>query len=528
MKTNIEEIGELYRGVSYKKEDSSTVPSKDYLPIIRANNLDGKINFNELVYVKKERIKTHQLVKKGDIIISMSSGSKSMVGKAARAEKDYDVSFGAFCSLLRVKDQVLSKFIFYLLRSNAFKDYIRKISTGTNINNLKREHILDFEFYLPELKMQHAIVAKIEELFSEVDNGLANLEKTKDQLQTYRQSVLKHAFEGRLTENWRAHNPAQSIHPVSETTTTKAAEPQAVYQKTANEAEIHNIPQDTLENLPGPELLEYIKAERQRQYEHELKEWEQKAKTAKAKGQKKPAKPKKPKEMDPLTEEELQQLPKLPEGWCWAKLGNLLTSNMIGIVRNSGQQNREGKGVPYVKMNNIREDGKMDFNDLVYVEVDDSELAKYQLKENDVLFNTRNSFELVGKTGIMPPTKSQDYVFNNNLMRMRFALVEPKYIWYQMNAPFVKNNIGLDKKATTNICALYSKDIFPIKLKLPPIQEQKQIVREIESRLSVADNLSESIDQSLQQAQSMRQSILKKAFEGKLVESEEEVEAETS
>lgn len=53
MKTNIEEIGELYRGVSYKKEDSSTVPSKDYLPIIRANNLDGKINFNELVYVKK-------------------------------------------------------------------------------------------------------------------------------------------------------------------------------------------------------------------------------------------------------------------------------------------------------------------------------------------------------------------------------------------------------------------------------------------------------------------------------------------
>jgi restriction endonuclease S subunit len=69
--------------------------------------------------------------------------------------------------------------------------------------------------------------------------------------------------------------------------------------------------------------------------------------------------------------------------------------------------------------------------------------------------------------------------------------------------------------------ALVSEPIF-----LPPLKEQKQIVREIESRLSVADNLSESIDQSLQQAQSMRQSILKKAFEGKLVENEEEVEAE--
>jgi type I restriction enzyme S subunit len=80
----------------------------------------------------------------------------------------------------------------------------------------------------------------------------------------------------------------------------------------------------------------------------------------------------------------------------------------------------------------------------------------------------------------------------------------------------------------TTIKGVTKKQLLNLNIPLPPIKEQKQIVREIESRLSVADNLSESIDQSLQQAQSMRQSILKKAFEGKLVENEEEVEAETS
>jgi restriction endonuclease S subunit len=524
MKTNIEEIGELYRGVSYKKEDSSTVPSKDYLPIIRANNLDGKINFNELVYVKKDRIKTHQLVKKGDIIISMSSGSKSLVGKAARAEKDYDVSFGAFCSLLRVKDQVLSKFIFYLLRSNAFKDYIRKISTGTNINNLKREHILDFEFYLPELKMQDAIVAKIEELFSELENGVANLEKTKDQLQTYRQSVLKHAFEGRLTENWRAHNPAQSIHPVSETITTKAAEPQAVYQKTANEAEIHNIPQDTLENLPGPELLQYIKAERQRQYEQELKEWEQKAKAAKAKGQKKPAKPKKPKEMNPLTEEELQQLPELPEGWCWVKLGDIsyLITKGASPKWQGFNYTQDNSQTLFITSENVRENF-LDISNPKFLENSFNDKQKNSvLRKYDLLINIVGAS--IGRASVFKL---------NSLANINQAVSKVSLVNHEMAEFYslyfnskIANDIFNLKKVDVARANLSLHDINNIPVPLSSIKEQKQIVREIESRLSVANNLSESIDQSLQQAQSMRQSILKKAFEGKLVESEEEVEAE--
>ena len=74
-----------------------------------------------------------------------------------------------------------------------------------------------------------------------------------------------------------------------------------------------------------------------------------------------------------------------------------------------------------------------------------------------------------------------------------------------------------EKKATTNICALYQRDIFPLKVKSANLQEQNAIVQEIESRLSVADKIDEAISQSLKQAEALRQSILKKAFSGKLV-----------
>ena len=62
------------------------------------------------------------------------------------------------------------------------------------------------EIVLPPLETQHAIVSKIEELFSELDKGIAELKTAQQQLKTYRQSVLKSAFEGKLTEEWRKNN----------------------------------------------------------------------------------------------------------------------------------------------------------------------------------------------------------------------------------------------------------------------------------------------------------------------------------
>lgn len=202
-------IGNLLRGISYKKGDATDEPKEGYLPILRANNINGELNFSDLIYVPKMYVEDEQMIITGDIVFAMSSGSKHLVGKSAVAKHNFDGSYGAFCSLLRVTDEVNKKYIAYIFEGNSYRKLISQIAKGTNINNLKREHILDYEFPLPPLPEQHRIVAKIEELFSSLDKGIESLKTAQQQLKVYRQAVLKWAFEGKLTnknvEIGRAH-----------------------------------------------------------------------------------------------------------------------------------------------------------------------------------------------------------------------------------------------------------------------------------------------------------------------------------
>ena len=93
------------RGVSYKTNDLHNDLNSDSVILLRANNInEGKINFDDIVYVDKSKVKKEQYLKKGDILVCASSGSKELVGKAAFINKDYAVTFGAFCKLIRPKD----------------------------------------------------------------------------------------------------------------------------------------------------------------------------------------------------------------------------------------------------------------------------------------------------------------------------------------------------------------------------------------------------------------------------------------
>ena len=196
----VSEIGVLIRGVNYKKEESTNAPADNYLPILRGNNINGELNYDDLVYVKKKNISDTQLVKKGDIVFAMSSGSKHLVGKSAKARSDFYGGFGAFCGVFRANVNVNKDFVAYFFQSPYYKKIISEISKGTNINNLKREHILDLDFPSPPLTEQLSIVSKIEELLSDLENGKQQLQLAQQQLKVYRQSLLKWAFEGKLTK----------------------------------------------------------------------------------------------------------------------------------------------------------------------------------------------------------------------------------------------------------------------------------------------------------------------------------------
>lgn len=200
-------IATLIRGVTYGKEDARKTEAVGYRPILRANNIDEIINYDELVYVRSNLISDAQQLKSGDILFAMSSGSRNLVGKSARITKDFEGGFGAFCGVLRPDPEISNQYLALVYQTRDFRHAISELAKGSNINNLKREHLLEFEIPLPPLAEQKRIVSKIEELFSELDSGEESLRRARRQLGVYRQSLLKQAFEGILTAPWRQQNP---------------------------------------------------------------------------------------------------------------------------------------------------------------------------------------------------------------------------------------------------------------------------------------------------------------------------------
>lgn len=190
----IAEIANIFRGVSYKKEQASKARQNDYIPILRANNIEnGQINQNELVFVPRNLVSSSQMINKGDIIITMSSGSKAHVGKVAIANEDMDCAYGAFCAKISSFD-ILPKYLFYILMSSAFRKHIETQCKGTNINNIKQSYILDYIVNIPPKFQQQQIVNRIEESLSLLDSAVETLKKTKQQLEIYRQAVMKECF----------------------------------------------------------------------------------------------------------------------------------------------------------------------------------------------------------------------------------------------------------------------------------------------------------------------------------------------
>jgi type I restriction enzyme S subunit len=402
-------VAQLYRGINYTKDVASDKPFKDALPILRGNNINGELNFDDLVFVPKSLIKTEQIVKKDDIIFAMSSGSKHLVGKSAVAKNDFEGSYGAFCAMLRINETVNKKYVSFIFKGNAYRKLISEIAKGTNINNLKREHILDFEFPLPPLPTQQLIVSKIEELFSELDKGIENLKTAQQQLKTYRQAVLKWAFEGKLTNK----------------------------------------------NVKDGEL---------------------------------------------------------PKGWKLIKLMD------VAKYISDGDHQAPPKasiGVPFITISNVnKSNNKISFEDTFKVNSDYYDNLKENRKpqKGDVLYTVTGSFGIP----VLIDFEKQ-FCFQRHIGLIRpFETINQKWIFYLLLSPVVFNQAKETATGTAQkTVALSSLRNFSIPF--CNLEEQNQIVQEIESRLSVADKMEESINQSLQQAEALRQSILKQAFEGKLI-----------
>ena len=166
-KSIFSDIATLIRGVSYDRSLSSLTKKDGYTPILRANNIQKDLVLDDLVYVPSNIVKEEQKIRKGDIVLAMSSGSKDLVGKSAQAQENLDAAFGTFCGLIRAKENIDSKFLGLFFQTQEYRNYVSYLSKGVNICNLKKKDIESLQIPLPPLATQRAIVPRIESLFAE-------------------------------------------------------------------------------------------------------------------------------------------------------------------------------------------------------------------------------------------------------------------------------------------------------------------------------------------------------------------------
>ncbi|MGV4050908.1 type I restriction-modification system specificity subunit [Citrobacter freundii] len=194
----------LIRGVTYKKEQAINYLQDDYLPLIRANNIqNGKFDTTDLVFVPKNLVKESQKISPEDIVIAMSSGSKSVVGKSAHQRLPFECSFGAFCGALRPEKCISPSFIAHFTKSSFYRNKISSLSAGANINNIKPASFDLINIPIPALAEQKIIAEKLDTLLAQVDSTKARLEQIPQILKRFRQAILTAAVNGLLTETWR-------------------------------------------------------------------------------------------------------------------------------------------------------------------------------------------------------------------------------------------------------------------------------------------------------------------------------------
>jgi type I restriction enzyme S subunit len=362
--------------------------------------------------------------------------------------------------VLKAREGVcLNRYLLYALNQVNYRGF----ANGTTRLKLTQAAMRQLPINLAPLAEQHRIVAKIEELFSELDQGVASLKTAREQLKVYRQSLLKNAFEGKLTAAWR------SAH------------------------------RDQLETAAA--LQQRIARERQARYQQQLADWQ----TA---GQPGP-KPKPPKPLPPLTAEELAELPELPEGWAYSYLADM---GDLGRGKSKHRPRNDprlfGGSFPFIQTGEVKAANQVIRSySQTYSEFG---LAQSKLWPKGTLCITiaaniaQTAFlgfdgcfpdSVVGFTAFEPVVRAEYIDYFIQAARTRIEAYAPAT---------AQKNINLE--TLENLVVPYCSHT-----------EQEAVLCELESKLSEADQLDQTLATALQQADALRQSILKKAFHGQLV-----------
>jgi type I restriction enzyme S subunit len=347
------------------------------------------------------------------------------------------------------------------------------------------QHLAKSVLLLPPLPEQKRIVAKIEELLSELDKGIESFKTAREQLKVYRQALLKHAFEGKLTAAWREANKGFDVVGAKQVSSASPA-----FDLCSKQDQSQN--QKTKQKSKSGEADEALASPLQNH------------------NQSKRRKP-----LPPLTVDELAELPKLPDGWGWVKLKSI--SDVTGGLTKNQKRNSLPNKLPFLRVANVYFN-KLELDEMHEIGLNDSEIERVLLHKGDLLIVEGNgSVDQIGRVaiwnGIIP-----NCVHQNHLIKARpTSYVNTKFLLYFLMSELGRKFIVQVASSTSGLHTLSISKVEGLFIPLCHIEEQNQVLIELDGKLSALDNLDQTITTALQQSEALRQSILKKAFSGQLV-----------
>lgn len=393
----LKDICEVVTGTTPSKSDLSNYGNE--IPFFKPPHLwDGLISETEEMLSSKGATKA-RVVPPNTVLVTCIGN----LGRTGFVKKE--AAFNQQINAILENDKIDGKYIFYQAQSPFFKNQLEKLATGTTVSIVNKGNFETINIPVAPLKTQQAIVSKIEELFSELDKGIEDLKTAQQQLKTYRQSVLKWAFEGKLTN----------------------------------------------ENVKDGEL---------------------------------------------------------PKGWEMVKISQIAKIE-TGTTPSKNNPDFYGNEFPFYKPTDLEAGNNVFLSKDGLTELGVKH-ARY-VPEFSTLVTCIGA--TIGKTGFIKAGGGFNQQINAIVPNKD---INPLFIYYQAIGLNFQKQI-IDNASATTLPIINKSKFQILKMVICDLKEQHQIIQEIESRLSVADKMEESIAQSLQQAEALRQSILKKAFSGELV-----------
>ena len=406
-----------------------------------------------------------RLCHKSELLMVWDGSRSGLVGKGK------DGALGS--TLIRLNFPLIeNQYAFYFFQLKYQE--INSRTKGSGTPHVDPDLLWNYKFPVPPLNEQRRILAKIEELFSELDKGVESLKTARAKLNVYRQAVLKNAFEGKLTAQWREEN------------------------------------KEKLET--SEQLLASIKQERESRYKQQLQEWKAAVKEWEEGGKsgRKPSRIRPPLFPEPFTDIERIALLEISDLWRWAKVGELF-SVYVGATPSRKNRSYWNGVINWITSGEVRFEQINKTNETVTFEG----LANASTEIHPI-GTVMLAMIGEGKTRGQAAVTQVEACHNQNTAAIRVSESEipPEYVYYYLLYRYEDTRrVG----SGNNQKALNKKRVSNLPIPLPSLDEQAVVVEELKKLLSVIQQLEGEIGNQLASASSLRQSLLKKAFTGQLV-----------